>query len=516
MSASREKKQRQGAGPADKAAQARQEQAARKRKTVTYTVIGVVIAALVAALLIWNSNFFQRRATAATVGGTNISVAEMSYYYHYSRNSYANYAAYGFVSFDPSIPDGEQFYNEEEQTTWRDVFLEEALENAAQVTMLYDAAVAAGHSTAEVKDDLNATIDSLKSGAAASGYNYASYLRAIYGEYMTPGFYKDVMSRILLGSKYSEEYGQQLADGCTQEELESYYTENADSVDTFEYSYLHFSPETVETTDADGNDLPEDEVTATQELALAEAKAKADGAQAAYKNGASIADLISEYSPSSSVDHTSAVGSSRISSSAHAEDLLKLGEDESAVVEGSNGYDLIVFHSRSRDERLIANVRHILALAENGTNEDGSTAAPTEEAWTAAQEKAQSILDQYTSGAQTADAFGALANEKSDDGDGTTGGLYEDITRNSSYVTEFKDWIFEDGRQVGDTGLVRHDGGTSGYSGYHVMYLDSFGEAEWAFAVRNTLASQALNEWSEGLQANYEAALADGANYFGK
>ena len=176
---------------------------------------------------------------------------------------------------------------------------------------------------------------------------------------------------------------------------------------------------------------------------------------------------------------------------------------------------MIVCHGRARDERLIANVGPIRVRAENGTAEDGSTAARTEEAWTGAQEQAQGILDQYTAGEQTADAFGVLANEKSDDGDGTTGGLYEDVTRSSQYVTEFKDWIFEDGRKVGDTGLVRHDGGTSGYSGYHVMYLDSFGEAEWAYAVRNTLANQQTTEWIEGLEAENEAAEADGTDYFG-
>ena len=80
MSASREKKQRQGSGLSEKALQAQQQQAARKRKTVIYTVIGVVVAVLVAALLIWRTGFFQARATAATVGGKNLTVAELSYY----------------------------------------------------------------------------------------------------------------------------------------------------------------------------------------------------------------------------------------------------------------------------------------------------------------------------------------------------------------------------------------------------------------------------------------------------
>ena len=61
MSASREKKQRQGAGPSEKATQANQERAAYKRKARIYTIIGVVVVVLVAALLIWNSGLFQSR-----------------------------------------------------------------------------------------------------------------------------------------------------------------------------------------------------------------------------------------------------------------------------------------------------------------------------------------------------------------------------------------------------------------------------------------------------------------------
>ena len=94
--------------------------------------------------------------------------------------------------------------------------------------------------------------------------------------------------------------------------------------------------------------------------------------------------------------------------------------------------------------------------------------------------------------------------------------MYSDITHNSNYVTEFKDWIFEDGRQAGNTGLVRHEGGTTGYSGYHVMYLDSFGEAEWAHSVRSSLANQQTTEWVEGLEAGNEAVATKGADYFGR
>ena len=68
MSASREKKQRQGDGLSEKQRREAEEAQKARSKKILYTVIGIVCAVLVIALLVWNSNFFQRRTVAATVG----------------------------------------------------------------------------------------------------------------------------------------------------------------------------------------------------------------------------------------------------------------------------------------------------------------------------------------------------------------------------------------------------------------------------------------------------------------
>ena len=109
MSASREKKQRQSAGPDSKALRAQQEQAARRRTTIIYSAIAAVIAVLVIALLVWRSGFFQARASAATLGDETLTAAELSFYY-YDARSY--YAGYGII--DTSKADEDQFYNESE------------------------------------------------------------------------------------------------------------------------------------------------------------------------------------------------------------------------------------------------------------------------------------------------------------------------------------------------------------------------------------------------------------------
>lgn len=510
MSASREKKQRQGAEPSQKELQAQQKQAEQKRKVRLYTTIGVVIVVLVAALLIWNSGFFQRRTTAATVGSTNVSTAELSYYYANARMSEFYY--YSLLGY--TIPADSDVMDATTGQTWREYFLEQALDNALEYTAIYNAAVADGYSLSMVKSDLDTAIANTKTQATANGYSYAAYLRAMYGNYMTTSVYEKLEGQALLVSKYYNDRGQELSDGYTEADLSAYYEENAETLDTFEYSYLLIPAEAVDTKDENGNELDEDTVAELKEAAMEAAKAKAEEAQSKYEDGAEVADLIEEYEPSYSADHSSVVGSNKISS-IYRDQVLEMGTEGTAIVEATNGYYLVILHNRYLDETPNADVRHILVRA---TNPDDSSTEPGNKAWTEAEEKINSILDEYKSGEQTEDAFAALANKYSDDvGSNTTGGLYEDIATTGKYVPEFLSWIFEDGRQVGDVGIIRHeDANSNGYNGYHLMYfVGNDHDPEWKPTARNAMASSAMSDWLDELKAGYTAALADGAKYLG-
>lgn len=520
MSASREKKQRQSAGPSEKALQAQQQQAARKRKTIAYTVIGVVIAGLVAALLIWNSGFFQARATAATVGDTTLSTAELSYYYYNARQTYAMYGSY--LGFDTSKPDDEQTYTGDENKTFRDYFLETALSSAQRDIALAAEALKNGHTEAEVKEDVDAQISSVKAQGASYGYGYSAFLKANYGSYMSAGLYKQIFTRALLAQIAQNEKSEALSDSYTTEDLETYYGEDdhADTYDTFEYSYLYFTPKTVETKDKDGNDIDEDKVNAEKELALAEAKTKADEALKALKDGDKLADVAKKYelTESNIADHTTNVGTSGIPS-AIQEKLLALKEGEFELVEnGESGYYVITFHGRERVDEATKVVRHILITADNTTDDDGKLVAPTAEAWAAAKAKMDEIEKAWDESGKTEDDFAKLANEKSDDSDGTDGGLYEDVAQNE-FVTEFNDWMFDSARKPGDTGVVQHsaeEGSTRGYYGYHFIYLVGDGEFKWMRDVRSALTEQELNAWMEDLNKGFETSLSNGANYLGR
>lgn len=520
MSASREKKQRQGAGPDQKAVKAQQEQAAHKRRTIIYAVTGGVIAVLVAALLVWRSGFFQARTAAASVGGETLSAAELSYYYYSARQTTAMYASYGLNTFDGTKPDDEQFYSEADSQTYRDYFLESALSTAQQQLALSKEAVNAGHSEAEVKDDLNAQIASVKADASSYSLSYSAYLKAMYGDYMTSGVYEKLTSRYLMARLVAEEKYDELYGGYAQSDLDAYYKEHADDLDTVEYSVLYFAIPTVGDTDEEGNARDDDEKNRLIMEAQAAARENAEAALEAVRGGSTFTSQIEKYELNTNVsrDHDRAVGTSSLNTT-YREQLLDLGRDECGLVETESGYYVISFHDRYLDETPTRDVRHILVRAVTPTNDYGApTEAPTDDAWAAAREKMEGIQDAWNSGEQTEDAFAALANEHSDDGNGTTGGLYERVS-SGRFVTEFDEWMFDSARRPGDVELVQHVAGDSDsnkYYGYHLIYYVGENEPAWVGTSRAALAEDAQQEWADELAEGYPTAQLDGARYFGK
>lgn len=516
MSASREKKQRQGGTALNKGETAQQQAAALRKKTIQYTVIGVVVAILVAALLIWNTGFFQGRSTAVTIGNTSYSAGELSYYYHTSSaySMVLSYSQYGLYDYDTSISPAEQTYTTDEETgevtTFHDYFLTSAIDELTTTTALYDAAIANGYTAADVQESVNASIDSFKSSAATYGYTYAQFLVANYGKYVTPAIYENALTRMAIANLYYSEYSNGLT--YTDEEYQTYYSENADTLDTFEYSYLYFTPASVATTDADGNDLglTEEEISAAEAENLAEAKENAEAALAAYRDGTSIADLITEYAPTSSGDHTTATGST-FSSAVYAEwltDASRHGDESELIENGTTGYYVVVFHDRYLEEDTpVRNTRHILITAEM----DEGAEEPTDEQMSAAKARAEELLAQWKNGRATETTFGIMAGLYStDSGSNRNGGLYTGVEQ-GNFVPNYDAWLFDSSRQPGDTDVLENRGD---YFGYHVVYyVDD--TPVWKNSARSALASDALTEWLEGLEASYTATQGGGVKYVG-
>ena len=147
-----------------------------------------------------------------------------------------------------------------------------------------------------------------------------------------------------------------------------------------------------------------------------------------------------------------------------------------------------MFHDRTRDDYHTVSIRHILVSD---------------------QDKADEILSEYQSGAQTEDAFAALASANSSDSSASNGGLYTNIYK-GQMVEAFEDWCFDPSRQPGDTGIVE-----TAY-GYHVIYfVGTDPQPYWQLAAENTLKSDAVSEWEQSLRSGVTAEQLDGIQYVG-
>ena len=146
---------------------------------------------------------------------------------------------------------------------------------------------------------------------------------------------------------------------------------------------------------------------------------------------------------------------------------------------------------------LQSSVRHILIKPEGGTTAEDGTVTYSDEEKAAAYAEAERILEEWKTGDATEESFAQLANTYSKDGgSNTTGGLYQNINIDASYVEEFRAWAVDAGRQVGDTAIVETQ------FGYHIMYFVS-GEDYFTYTVGQQLVAQRVQDMLMAAQEAY-------------
>ncbi len=500
VSASREKKVRQelsGQELSEKQIKAQQEAAQAKRNTVIYTVIGVVCAVAVAALLIWNSGFFQNRAAAVTIGGETYSAGEVQYYYNQVFNQYYMYSQYGInTGFDYTVDPAEQMYDAEEGITWHDQILNEAIDGMAETKALVAQAKAEGVELSEEgKHEIEHAMKDLLTISAQKGFSTVnSYLKAAFGSAMNKGKYEKAMEESQLAYEFQVAYAEKLT--YTVEEMEQYYAENKNAFDLYDYNYAFFKAEKTE-------DVPEGEESKEDKDAAAEAAMKAAQEQAeALKTALSSKDFgaaVAQYAENESVTTSEDRGvSGAYLDSAYAqwmqEEGRKAGDVTVMVDAGETGYFVVEYLGRGRDKEISGDVRHILVAAEQA---EGAT-APTDEQYEAAKVKAEALLEQWKSGAATEESFAELAKaESADPGSAENGGLYEQVSSASGFIADFANWATDPERKAGDTGLVKNT--ASSTKGWHIMYFVGQNTPVWQMEVEAAMVNEDVAEWLDGL-----------------
>ena len=165
-----------------------------------------------------------------------------------------------------------------------------------------------------------------------------------------------------------------------------------------------------------------------------------------------------------------------------------------------------------KDKGKVVDVRHILIKPEGGTlNSDGYTYTYTDAQWEAARQKAQVVYDLWLAGDKDEDSFAELAKKNSADTSASAGGLITNIAKGNTVET-FDAWIFADGREYEDHGLVK-----SVY-GYHIMFYVTAEEAwirycEASYA--NEVVSAKIEKFAESykLETDYDNIALGGVDF---
>ena len=482
------------------------------KKNHLYTSLFVVVMAviLVIALVvgvkqtITNSGIREKNTTALTVGGHELNSVEMNYFFMDAVNNfYSNYGSYASMfGLDVTKPLNEQFVDEEAGLTWADDFMTSAKDSAASTYAMVDAAAAAGFSLPEEdRAELESQLASLDLYATMYGYSNAdAYLKAMYGTGASRKTYESYCEKQMLASAFYNNYAESLT--YEDADLRAAEAENFGAYSSYSYNSYYLATSrflTGGTTDSEGNTTYSDEEKAAS-VAAAEAAAKAltgkEITDAAALDAAIAALEINGGSGSSTYNENTLYSSLNASfqdwmadSSRKAGDVAYFPSTSGDTV---SGYYVVMFQDSNDNNFAMKNVRHILVApshdhAEDETHEDGETYSAEELA--SAKAAADEILASWKAGEATEESFAALANEKSADGDGVSGGLYENIYP-GQMVEAFENWCYDAARKTGDTDIVETE------YGYHVMYFVGDSEMSYRdYQIENALRSNALNEW---------------------
>ncbi|MBQ3229137.1 MAG: peptidylprolyl isomerase [Clostridia bacterium] len=173
------------------------------------------------------------------------------------------------------------------------------------------------------------------------------------------------------------------------------------------------------------------------------------------------------------------------------EETTKVGDTKTITSEGDkkSTYSVYFMTATSHlDESATKDVAHILVSFDD--YKTGTTITDEEKA--KAKAEADKILADYLAGEKTQAAFEKLGEEKTAD----SNVVYEGVSK-GDMVEEFENWIFDEARTVGETGIVETT------YGYHVMYFIGDGKLAWENTAHSGVLNDLFTEWVETNATTY-------------
>ncbi len=472
--------------------QKRAEEKARAKKEKQVSLITSIL--IVAALVCFMASFPIRsyltiHGTYVKVAGENISRLEFDYNYNMALNNYMNqYGTYlSYMGLDLTGDLSTQMYSD--SLTFKDFFEKMAVENIIQTKALKAEAKAAGF-TYDATKDYEDYLNYVSQAAEAAGMTEKQFVQENFGAYATTSRLKPIVMENLESSAYYDSVSDEKMP--SDEDAENYYAENKDSYDSIDYRMtvinaelpteptdLADKTEDTTTTDNTTGSTSTDSTTGTDtttyepseaEIAYAMEQAKAE-ADAALKSIAKDGELK---------ENAKRTSLASVTREWLFDESRKAGDTTVIEDETNNRYYVLAFEKRYLDETPTVDVRAVIL------SNDGDVSA-------------DSVLEEWKSGAATEDSFAELADKYNTASTTTSeGGLFEALSV-SNVSDELKDWMTDSSRVQGDTAVIAPEGESYTY----VVYFIGTNEAEWMKSIKNTLLTDIMADYLEEITANY-------------
>lgn len=427
------------------------------RKIVKYVLLIPLVLSLVGCNLQTNNYLGNLNLSyKAYVNEEEIDNKVLGFYYGYSLMRFVNqyYDAFdidgfGMVGFEIDN-DINALQNQNctmegfQDHTWEYYFVVKATEVYQEVEALYIDATKNGYTISpEDKSEAQEAYNSIVTYCEKNDIKVVDYLYSTFGEGMTEELLNSYYAKVAM----SERYAKTLWIEPTDEQIERYYEQYKDDIDTITIRYFAFSKEQQEEAEAFKN---------------------------AVSSEADFKELARKYTEESMQDTYDANDKS-LRSHLQKEDLPEylqtaLFEEATAgtvmVVEGSTSYDVVMLVSREKPTYQQAQVATIYFDARMH-----DTDSLTEEKMQASKTFAEGIWEAFKAEEDPSlELFNQYNQLYSDDKNNK--GNYDFVSRGDS-TKEIEYWLFDEDRQVGDTTVLPSS------NGYSIVYFRGYGESDY-------------------------------------
>ncbi|MCL2220883.1 MAG: hypothetical protein FWC20_01220 [Oscillospiraceae bacterium] len=495
---------------AKKQALTQKEEKERKKRKIVAVTICTVFVLLLSAALVLNSAFIRRALPVVTIDGVNFSTTEFEYFFNIEYMEYMEFAGQ-FQGMFP-VPDAgralsAQVQNEETGATWADFIAERTLRRMAEMVSLYNAAGEYGFVLSQESLDLiENEVFMRQLEANMHGWpNLNSYLQRMFGFSINEQAYREILNFVMTADSFNMHIRDSFT--YTDQQLEAFYAENAESLDVFFYRVLNISA-----------DMPfEDDFEDPSDFDAATAQALDDANELASQIAEGITDeesfIIAAGEHSEWLADPAATLRVQMGEALEA-DLSSWLLDSSReygdvlVTPSERGATIAYFISRDSNNYRTVTMNQILISRENVDpmgfelgEEDPEYLEAVELARQVASERARVVYELFTAGDTSVEVLIALMDEHSDDT--TPEGFYENIAlfsyngttfRSMRLVAEIEEWIFDESRALGDFEMIE----TAAF-GYHLVIFTGLGEYFSKLMAEDRMRVADHTQWLENL-----------------